>query len=44
MVTVTSFKSATPETARFNIPGTSDSDPAMLPPAMAWVKTLPLLK
>ena len=44
MVTLTIFTSATPATARLTMPGTSDSEPAILPAAMAWIKTVPLLK
>ena len=44
MVTATSLRSATPEIERFSIAGTSESEAAMFPPAIACVKTLPLLK
>ena len=44
MVTATSLTSATPEIERFNIAGTSESETTIFPPAIACVKTLPLLK
>jgi hypothetical protein len=44
MVTATSLTSATPEIDRFNIAGTSESETMIFPPAIACVKTLPLLK
>ena len=44
MVTATSLRSATPEIERFSIAGTSESEATMFPPAIACVKTLPLLK
>ena len=44
MITLMAFTSITPETERLSMAGRSESEMATLPPAIACVITLPLLK